>query len=30
MENKKLVKILLKDMTDLEEMIAEVKTQRSI
>lgn len=27
MENKKLVKILLKDMTDLEEMIAEVKTR---
>ena len=27
MENKKLVKILLKDMTDLEEMIAEVKNR---
>ncbi len=27
MENKKLVKILLKDMTDLEEMIAEVKAR---
>jgi len=27
MEHKKLVKILLKDMTDLEEMIAEIKTR---
>jgi len=27
MENKKLVKILLKDMTDLEEMISEMKTR---